>query len=103
MAVGRPKGSGGMVEMMFEKKITLGNVLELAAMIIAVILFITSMQGEVQAVNQKTEQMNRDLQRIEEQQKQFVSKDVYLELKSQMDDIKKSLETMNNKIDRISR
>lgn len=89
--------------MMFEKKITLGNVLELAAMIIAVILFITSMQGEVQAVNQKTEQMNRDLQRIEEQQKQFVSKDVYLELKSQMDDIKKSLETMNNKIDRISR
>ena len=86
--------------MTWEKKITLGNLLELGAMLFAVVIFFTTLKSDVNALNQEAQNIRKDLSRVEAYQSQFVTKDVYVELKVQMEDIKKSLETLNAKLDR---
>lgn len=89
--------------MTWERKITLGNVIEIGTILVAVIMFFSALKSDVKAVDQSTVEIRKDVARIEANQSQFVTKDVYIELKEQMADIKKSLEQVNNKLDRTNR
>lgn len=89
--------------MMFERKVTLGNMIEILTIVVAVVMFFGAIKSDVKAVDQTTTEIRKDVARIEANQSQYVTKDVYLELKEQMADIKKGLDQVNTKLDRSNR
>lgn len=87
--------------MQFEKKITLGNLLELVIILAVVVAAFTSMQTRIDTVEyqvRKIEQLQTEIVDLERRLgNQYVRTEVFAEIKVQLSDIKNEIKNLNQR------
>lgn len=87
--------------MQFEKKVTLGNLLELIIILAVVVATFTSMQTRIDTVEyqvRKIEQLQTEIVDLERRLgNQYVRNEVFAEIKVQLSDIKNEIKNLNNR------
>jgi hypothetical protein len=75
-------------EMIFERKVTTGNIIEIFVLIIGVVIFATTANSKIDSLQDELSRANK---RIEGHEERYVRKDVMEQVLVQLNDIKQDL------------